>query len=231
MIRPVGLWFVCVLTASAAAGQDSVPPRNLPVLQNKQAMRLVVKREPPAYPVVARVNYIQGEVSLEAVVTADGRVSEAHVTEGHPLLAAAALEAVRKWVFRPAHSRPGPAEFIAFMKMKFALRTGKLRSFPSKPAEDLERRVRPPEVAEIPGAGAAARSVRLRVLVSPEGRMMDSLLLTGGAGHFALARKVIERCTFRPARWGALAVPWYLDLDVPVGESPTAQNRPVPGEG
>ena len=33
------------------------------------------------------------------------------------------------------------------------------------------------------------------------------------------ARQVVDGWTFRPASWGTLAVPWYLEVDVPGGDS------------
>jgi TonB family protein len=39
---------------------------------------------------------------VEVVVAANGTVKDAKVVGGHPVLATAALEAVRKWRFEPA---------------------------------------------------------------------------------------------------------------------------------
>jgi len=41
---------------------------------------------------------------VEIVVTPNGAVKEAKVVGGHPVLADAALEAVRKWRFEPSAS-------------------------------------------------------------------------------------------------------------------------------
>jgi TonB family protein len=45
---------------------------------------------------------ITGTVKVEVVVMANGTVKDARVVGGHPVLANAALEAVRKWRFEPA---------------------------------------------------------------------------------------------------------------------------------
>jgi len=57
--------------------------------------------------------------------------------------------------------------------------------------------------------------------------VIDSETPSGSASDFALARKTIESWTFRPAHWGSLAIPWYLDVDVPISE-PSAP-RPSAG--
>jgi TonB family protein len=44
---------------------------------------------------------ITGTVKVQVVVAANGTVKDAKVVGGHPVLANAALEAVRKWRFEP----------------------------------------------------------------------------------------------------------------------------------
>jgi TonB family protein len=56
----------------------------------------------PAYPDLARKMSIAGTVKVQVVVAANGTVKDAKVIGGHPLLATAALEAVKKWKFEPA---------------------------------------------------------------------------------------------------------------------------------
>jgi len=54
------------------------------------------------YPELARKMNITGTVKVEVVVAPNGTVKEAKVVGGHPVLANAALDAVRKWRFEPA---------------------------------------------------------------------------------------------------------------------------------
>jgi protein TonB len=55
----------------------------------------------PVYPKIAIDARIQGVVIIEAVIDTSGRVTEAKVLRGVPLLDQAALEAVRQWVYTP----------------------------------------------------------------------------------------------------------------------------------
>jgi TonB family protein len=56
----------------------------------------------PAYPDLARKMNITGTVKVEVTVAPNGTVKDARVVGGHPVLASAALEAIKKWRFEPA---------------------------------------------------------------------------------------------------------------------------------
>ncbi len=57
---------------------------------------------PPVYPDLARKMSITGTVKIQVVVAPNGTVKDAKVVGGHPVLAGAALDAVKKWRFEPA---------------------------------------------------------------------------------------------------------------------------------
>jgi TonB family protein len=54
------------------------------------------------YPELARRMNLSGTVKVKVVVFPNGTVKGARVMGGHPLLADAALDAVKKWRFEPA---------------------------------------------------------------------------------------------------------------------------------
>jgi TonB family protein len=56
----------------------------------------------PIYPDVARQMHITGTVRLEATVGPDGKVRDARVVGGSPLLAQEATNAVKKWKYEEA---------------------------------------------------------------------------------------------------------------------------------
>jgi TonB family protein len=58
----------------------------------------------PPYPELARKMNLTGNVKVQVVVAPNGTVKDAKVVGGHPLLANAALDAVKKWRFEPASS-------------------------------------------------------------------------------------------------------------------------------
>ena len=134
------------------------------------------------------------------------------------MLAASALKAIRRWVYRPFVTAAGPAPFSTQVRVVFDLRDlhRQRDRFPLAPEQDLERQVTPPAVIERGPATASDSSIRVRVLVSDEGRAIDSTLVSGPIASFESAQLIVTEWRFQPARWGNLAVPWYLDLDVPV---------------
>ncbi len=65
----------------------------------------------PMYPELARRMNISGVVKIQVTVAANGSVKEAKLIGGHPLLANAALEAVRKWRFEAGPETTGVVVF------------------------------------------------------------------------------------------------------------------------
>jgi TonB family protein len=175
------------------------------------------------------VNYIQGRVRVQLVVSADGSVVEAHVLSGNPLLAAAVLDRVRMWRYRPYVAQGGSTSFETAVDVNFTLRIKNVDLAPAQAESDFRRQVKPPEVLARPEKAASTDpSVRLRLLVNAEGKVIDSEILKGIPSLFKGARKSIERWSFRPARWGSLSVPWYLDVDVPVYNAPAQAGTRLP---
>jgi TonB family protein len=70
--------------------------------QSDEIVRRAKTRVQPSYPELARKMNITGTVKVEVVVSPNGMVKDARVVGGHPVLANAALDAVKKWRFEPA---------------------------------------------------------------------------------------------------------------------------------
>jgi TonB family protein len=66
------------------------------------------KRVNPQYPEIARIKHLQGKVYLLAMVGEDGRVQKVTPLGGHPVLAGAAMDAVKQWEYKPATCPSGP---------------------------------------------------------------------------------------------------------------------------
>ncbi len=220
---------VLLLAAVAAARAENAPETPPEIIPSRRANKFLVRNAPPDYPAIAKLNYIQGRVSVQTIVDHDGEVVEAHVVKGHPFLAVAALKAIRNWLFKPAHNRQGPPHFLTYVDVKFSLQTRRFSAFPDKPEHDLNRQIQPPELVEQVRHSGSGKLIRLRVLVGPDGRVMDSVPLAATIRELNEARRIVSSWTFRPARWGAMAVPWYLEVDVPVESWPAAEPRPEIG--
>lgn len=76
---------------------DSAPPSDSP---DPSLMR-VVHRVEPEYPPEARAGHIQGSVVLDVEVLGDGKVGNIGILAGDPLLAEAAVQAVKQWTYEP----------------------------------------------------------------------------------------------------------------------------------
>lgn len=81
----------------------------------------LTKRVLPVYPPLARQMRLSGTVRLEGVIARDGRVVNLQVVSGHPMLAEAALQAVRQWVYSPTLLNGEPVEVIAPIDVNFTL--------------------------------------------------------------------------------------------------------------
>jgi len=57
---------------------------------------------PPEYPAIAEKLKLTGTVQVQALVKADGTVTDVTVLGGHPLLADALVRAVKQWKYQPA---------------------------------------------------------------------------------------------------------------------------------
>jgi protein TonB len=84
---------------------------------------LLIYRIEPTYPPVARQARIQGVVVLTAVIDRDGNIQNLQVVSGHPMLAPAAIEAVKQWRYKPFLLSGQPVEVETAVTVTFQLRS------------------------------------------------------------------------------------------------------------
>jgi TonB family protein len=75
----------------------------------------------PVYPRVAVTAHVEGVVEIEVVIGATGNVEQAHVVRPVAMLNEAALEAVRRWKYRPTLINGVPVPVKARVRVTFAL--------------------------------------------------------------------------------------------------------------
>jgi TonB family protein len=79
--------------------------------EQSEAKRKVTSRVMPEYPDMARRMSLRGIVKVDVLVTNSGTVKTVELKGGHPVLAQAAINAVRKWKWEPAsHETHEPIE-------------------------------------------------------------------------------------------------------------------------
>jgi protein TonB len=88
--------------APALARTQPAPPRE----SNPPRISQVAAGEPtykvaPLYPQAARNAHIEGSVVMHAIIGIDGSIQQLRITSGDPSFAASAMDAVKKWRYRP----------------------------------------------------------------------------------------------------------------------------------
>ncbi len=84
---------------------------------------LLIYRVEPAYPPLAKQARIQGVVVLTAIIGKDGNVQNLQLVSGHPLLAPAAIEAVKQWRYKPFLLNGQPVEVETTVTVNFHVRS------------------------------------------------------------------------------------------------------------
>ena len=80
-----------------------------------------IEKVPPEYPPDARASGVQGTVTIQALVHADGTVGETLVAQSVPGLDLAAAACVLQWRFKPARNENGPTAVWVMVPIKFTL--------------------------------------------------------------------------------------------------------------
>jgi periplasmic protein TonB len=99
------------------------PPVKLRV-SSGVAAGMLVHQVKPQYPALAVQARVQGTVVLQAVIGKDGTVRELRLVSGHPMLAPAAIEAVKQWRYRPYLLNDEPVEVDTQINVNFTLGGG-----------------------------------------------------------------------------------------------------------
>jgi TonB family protein len=217
------LAILCAAVTVCAQDYVSEPELHQVISDHRQLAALVLAQPAPEYPPVARVNYLEGLVQILITVNNHGKVSDAHVLKGNPLLATAALKAVSHWVYRPLATATGPAGFNTTVKLKFSIHHPGVQLSPQQAERDFDRQVKPPQIVP-PSNGAQTNGVvRMRLLVNDQGQVVDTDASRLDRDQFQAVSENLRAWTFHPAHWGTLPIASYLNVEVPVGPSSVAR--------
>lgn len=107
---------------SPVAAMPAPPP---PVASHVRVSRMMegnlIRRIDPAYPAMAKMARVQGQVVLAAVISREGTIENVKVLAGHPLLVQAAEAAVKQWRYRPYLLNDQPVEVETQITVNFFL--------------------------------------------------------------------------------------------------------------
>jgi len=102
---------------------------NLPKVAAPQRVRvsqgvstgLLIRKVQPTYPPLAKAARIQGHVLLHAEISKEGTIQNLQLVSGHPMLAPAAIEAVKQWRYRPYLLNGEPVAVETEVDVNFSL--------------------------------------------------------------------------------------------------------------
>jgi TonB family protein len=86
------------------------------------AEELLTTKVQPIYPAGARGTGVQGYVLLGVMISSQGEVQRLWIAEGNPSLAAAAIDAVRQWRYKPYILDGKPVTVYTKVSVNFVLR-------------------------------------------------------------------------------------------------------------
>jgi protein TonB len=87
--------------ATGNGKQPAAPEAPLPIGGDVKPAELI-SRISPVYPPLARNQHVSGDVRVDALIDANGRVTTMKVISGPTLLHQAAMDALRQWKYQPA---------------------------------------------------------------------------------------------------------------------------------
>ena len=85
------------------------------------SQRLLLTKVPPQYPQEAKDQHIQGVVVMEVIIDKEGNVANVQLISGHPMLASAAIDAVKQWKYKPYLLNQIPLEVHTQVQVNFTL--------------------------------------------------------------------------------------------------------------
>ena len=120
-IRQGWVWAaLAAVSVTASAQTDAAKPLHIRV-SSGVADGLKIHDVAPKYPKEAKEKHIQGDVMLLATIDTKGKIAAIKVLQGEPILADAALTAVKKWKYRPYILNGNPVTVDTTLKIRFHL--------------------------------------------------------------------------------------------------------------
>ena len=144
--RSVGLTVIAAMAVAAGRAQVPLPsaepgsvpesqsasPQSAPASARPRVIRvsggviagLKISGAAPVYPPDAKAQGIAGAVVMHAIIDRDGHVENLTVVAGNALLADAALDAVKTWIYKPYLLNGQPTEVDTTITVNFNLGSG-----------------------------------------------------------------------------------------------------------
>jgi protein TonB len=112
-----------IIGSTTAAVPKVATPQRVRVSQGV-SQGLLIRKVTPTYPPLARQARIQGQVLLQAEISKEGTIQNLQLISGHPMLAPAAIEAVKQWRYKPYLLNGEPVAVETQVVVNFSLSGG-----------------------------------------------------------------------------------------------------------
>jgi protein TonB len=112
-----------ILSSANAAIPKVATPQRVRV-SSGVSTGLLIKKVTPNYPQLAKQARIQGSVVLQAEISKEGTIQNLQLISGHPMLAPAAIEAVKQWRYKPYLLNGEPVAVETQVVVNFSLSGG-----------------------------------------------------------------------------------------------------------
>jgi TonB family protein len=206
---------------TASRGRGTAPPRVVTgSLSAPGAIRVggniktpvKIRDVRPVYPPLAQSARVSGVVILEVLVGPDGRVHEAQILRSIPLLDAAALDAVKQWLFTPTLLNGVATPVIMTVTVNFTLQEANYVEVPQEVSPEPEKvrfggtrrlspilvkEVKPSYTAEAMRAGIEG-NVELQVEIGIDGTVMGAHVVKGHPMLNESALTAVRQWRFKP---------------------------------
>lgn len=98
--------------------KPAVPREPVRVSSGVQQANLIYAPK-PVFPQLAKSARVQGTIKLQAIIAVDGSIKNLRVMSGPPLLVNSAIDAVRRWQYKPTMLNGSPVEVITEIDVNF----------------------------------------------------------------------------------------------------------------
>jgi protein TonB len=85
---------------------------------------MILSRPDPVYPPIAKAAHVQGVVILHAIISKTGTIEGLQVVSGPPMLTGSAMDAVKRWRYKPYLLNGEPTEVDTTINVNFTFGGG-----------------------------------------------------------------------------------------------------------
>ncbi len=104
----------------SSAPQPAAPEAPLPIGGDVRPAKMI-SSVPPLYPPLAKSQHVSGDVRIDALIDANGRVTAMKVVSGPTLLHQSAMDSLRQWKYQPATLDGKPVPMHLTVTLQFRL--------------------------------------------------------------------------------------------------------------